>query len=100
MPSESAPAGFEWDPAKAERNVHRHGVSFPEAVTAFEDSDAVAREDEYHSDSEDRFQIIGRSVVGRLLTVCYTMRGGTTRIISAWSASGEDRREYYEQHRD
>jgi uncharacterized DUF497 family protein len=26
---------FEWDPAKAERNCAKHGVSFEEAMTVF-----------------------------------------------------------------
>lgn len=28
---------FEWDPAKAEANLTKHGVSFEEAASAFED---------------------------------------------------------------
>jgi uncharacterized DUF497 family protein len=100
MPGDGIPPGFEWDPAKAERNSARHGVTFPEAATVFDDPVAFAREDDEHSQTEDRFHVIGRSVVGRLLTVCYTMRGDITRIISAWSASVEDRREYHEQYGD
>lgn len=29
--------GFEWDDAKAESNLAKHGVSFPEAATGFAD---------------------------------------------------------------
>jgi uncharacterized DUF497 family protein len=29
--------GFEWDPAKAESNYQKHGVSFAEAATVFFD---------------------------------------------------------------
>jgi uncharacterized DUF497 family protein len=28
---------FEWDDAKAESNLEKHGVSFPEAATVFAD---------------------------------------------------------------
>ena len=28
---------FEWDPEKARTNLHKHGVSFEEAITAFLD---------------------------------------------------------------
>ena len=98
VPGSEASAGFGWDPANAERNAGRHGVTFAEAVTAFDDPLARPREDESHSEDESRFHVIGRSAMGRLLTVCYTMRGDVTRIISAWSASSEDRREYHEQH--
>lgn len=94
MADQEPPPGFEWDEAKAARNSARHGVGFDEAVTAFDDPTAYARAAEEHSDDEERFQLIGRSVVGRLLTVCYPMRGDLTRIISVWSASAEERREY------
>jgi uncharacterized DUF497 family protein len=33
----------EWDPAKAQQNVHKHGVSFADAVTALEDDRALGR---------------------------------------------------------
>lgn len=39
----------------------------------------------------------GRSVAGGLLTVSYAVRADDTRIISAWSATSEERRHYYEQ---
>jgi uncharacterized protein len=97
MAGDEVPPGFDWDPAKASRNAARHGVTFLEAVTAFADPVAFAREDEEHSEIENRFHVIGRSAAGRLVTVCYTMRGDSTRIVSAWSASAEDRREYHEQ---
>jgi len=38
-----------------------HGVSFEEAKTVFYDEQALLEYDELHSDSEDRFRILGRS---------------------------------------
>jgi hypothetical protein len=32
---------FEWDDAKAAENISKHGVGFPEAVTAFRDKFAI-----------------------------------------------------------
>ena len=32
---------FEWDDRKAELNKKKHGVSFEEAVTVFDDADAL-----------------------------------------------------------
>ena len=32
---------FEWDPRKAELNLRKHGVSFPEAATVFGDNLAI-----------------------------------------------------------
>jgi len=36
---------FEWDPRKAEANLRAHGISFAEAVTVFDDTFALTRED-------------------------------------------------------
>ena len=75
---------FDWDPAKAARNVRKHGVSFEEAQTVFADPNAVERFDDEHSDAEERFVTIGVSRRLRLLIVAYTERhGDTIRIISA-----------------
>lgn len=31
---------YEWDPAKAESNLHKHGVHFADAVAVLEDEQA------------------------------------------------------------
>jgi uncharacterized protein len=49
---------FEWDDVKAGVNLEKHGVSFEEACTIFEDAFAITIPDEVHSDSEDRFVTI------------------------------------------
>ena len=36
---------FEWDSAKAARNLTKHGVSFPEAATVFADPQALYIDD-------------------------------------------------------
>ena len=40
---------FVWDESKAELNLRKHGVSFPEAATVFEDYDALQIYDPDHS---------------------------------------------------
>jgi hypothetical protein len=45
---------FEWDEEKAESNSIKHGVSFDEASTVFDDSLARIFDDELHSTSEKR----------------------------------------------
>ena len=52
---------FEWDPAKAVANLERHGVSFEDAVTAFQDPLAKVHPDPDHSESEPREILIGHS---------------------------------------
>ena len=87
---------FEWDPEKNDVNLKKHGVSFDEAETVFEDERAVTIYDEKHSYDEDRFKIIGISRKLRELTVCHCYRNSieTVRIISAWRATKNEARLY------
>ena len=87
---------FDWDDAKEEANKKKHSVSFEEAMTAFGDEYSQIYDDEEHSDSEDRFVLIGYSEKPRLLMVCHCYRDGDTitRIISARKATPHERRRY------
>ena len=81
---------FEWDHKKARSNLVKHGVSFDEATTAFQDRLSRTICDPLHSEDEERFVLIGRSYRDRLLVVVHTERDDRIRIISARSAvSGE-----------
>ena len=89
---------FEWDANKASSNEQKHGVSFAEAQTVFEDEWALATGDTLHSDREERFIIIGMSVRERLLTVVHCYRDYLTiRLISARRATSTERRAYEEK---
>jgi len=85
---------FEWDPKKAERNRKKHGVSFEEAVTVFADPLSLNMSDPDHSESEQRFIVMGQSDRYRLLVVCYVEIKEKTRIISARQATSSERRNY------
>ena len=74
---------FEWDPAKAARNLAKHRVSFDEASTVFGDPLAATILDPRHSGEERRFITIGRSTSQRLITVAHAEREDRIRIISA-----------------
>lgn len=90
---------FEWDPAKARRNLHKHGVSFEEAATAFEDELSLTLPDPAHSVGEERFVLLGRTSRGRVVVVAFTERGediATIRIISARLADRGERHDYEE----
>lgn len=88
---------FEWDDAKAVRNLLEHDVSFETARAAFADVFAIEREDTREVYGEIRYNLIGM-VEGRLLHVTYTPRGERMRIISARAAEPRERRRYYEQN--
>ncbi|NJM12519.1 MAG: BrnT family toxin [Synechococcaceae cyanobacterium SM1_2_3] len=85
---------FEWDVSKAAVNLVKHGVSFDEAKTVFEDPLYVDFYDPDHSDNEHRYIIIGMSHRGRLLLTAYTERGDITRLISAREATRMERKTY------
>ena len=90
--------GFEWDEAKAQANLRKHGVTFDEASTVFDDSYARVIEDPDHSDCEERFIILGLSIRARELVVCHCLRGpdgSTVRIISARKATKTESRQYW-----
>jgi len=55
------PLAFEYDSRKAETNKKKHGVSFAEAMTVFDDPLASTLSDQEHSDDEPRFITVGRS---------------------------------------
>jgi uncharacterized DUF497 family protein len=85
---------FEWNVAKAARNVEKHGVSFEEASTAFGDPLSLTTPDPLHSVDEERFVLMGESVRGRILVVVHTEREGDIRIISARVATRRERGNY------
>jgi uncharacterized protein len=90
---------FEWDPLKAAGNLVKHGVSFEEAATVFQDPRGLDGPDIEHSASEARRLHLGLSILGRLLVVAYTVRRQddekeTIRIISARRASKKERISY------
>ena len=88
--------GFEWDPEKAAANELKHGVTFVEGATVFEDPLFLVFEDPDHSFGESRYIIMGRSAQGRLLLVSYTERGNRNRVISARAATKREKRIYEE----
>ena len=88
---------FKWDDSKNAANIKKHGVSFEEAVSVFDDTSSLIMFDEFHSTKdEDRFLIIGVSYKLRVLLVCHCYRENETvvRIISARKADLKERNAY------
>jgi len=91
------PYRFEWDGEKARLNWIKHGVSFDEATTVFDDSLARVFDDELHSRDERREVIIGRSINNRLVVVCFTERPNERiRIINARLRTPKEQKAYEE----
>ena len=73
---------FEWDTEKEKANLTKHGVDFSEATAAFYDPQKLIQIDAAHSGEERRLLCIGRTERG-ILTIRFTYRGETIRIIGA-----------------
>jgi len=94
---------FDWDPAKADANRRKHGVTFEVAMGVFDDPIALSRLDEDHGEAEERWVTLGMSLPGALLLVVHTFvevsdQLGAIRIISARHPTRRETRQY-EEHR-
>ncbi len=85
---------YQWDNNKAAANLRKHGIDFADAVLVFSDDLAITISDE--RSNEERFVTIGIDALGRALVVVYTYRGTEIRLISARSATRQERQHYEE----
>jgi hypothetical protein len=90
---------FEWDPGKAKANLNKHGVSFEEATSVFNDELTAIYEDPDHSARECRFLTIGMSGKKRLLNVAFADRNSRIRIINARKVTKKERQLYEKEMR-
>jgi uncharacterized DUF497 family protein len=88
---------FEWNEEKSKRNVRKHGVTFEEAKTVFNDPFAITIDDPDHSDEEERYLDIGLSSKGKVLLVWYTELEENIRIIGCRRATPSERKTYEER---
>ena len=87
-------AAYEWDEAKREANLVKHGVDFMDALEVFADPLRVERVNQRREYAEERREVVGM-VRDQMLFVVYTLRGEVRRLISARRASRNERRAYH-----
>jgi uncharacterized DUF497 family protein len=87
---------FEYDARKAASNLRKHGVSFGEAMTVFNDPLAQTFPDDLHSEDEDRSITIGLSSKERILFLSHCEREARIRIIGARPANAAEVNAYEE----
>jgi len=98
---------FEWDPAKAESNLRKHGVSFETATIGLSDPFALTEIDHTET-SEVRWRTFGHADRNLIVTVIHTSREEAEdghiveviRIISARRADRAERRRYERESRE
>jgi uncharacterized DUF497 family protein len=88
---------FDWDPEKAAENAAKHGISFDQAIKAFDDPDAIFIEDPEHSAGEVREKLLGAADDGIVLVVFTERQGNVLRIISAREATKKEKQFYAEK---
>jgi uncharacterized DUF497 family protein len=82
---------FEWDEAKRQSNLAKHGLDFADAQSIFDGRTCVTVNG--RSESEPR-QMTTAKLRGKLYTVVWTERAGVRRIISLRRASDAEERAY------
>lgn len=89
---------FEWDPEKERANIKKHAVTFEEASYIFSDPYALNKYDDAHSEDEERWVLLGKSLNEVMLVVVHTYRDKDgielVRIISARKATGNECKVY------
>ncbi|WP_413561366.1 BrnT family toxin [Bdellovibrio sp. HCB209] len=93
---------FQWDPSKNYKNIVKHGVDFDEAASIWIDRLILIEADHKHSEAEDRYLAIGKSINNRILAIVFTFRRSVyekkeihyCRIISARSAGKSEKARY------
>ena len=89
---------FEWDPAKAQSNLRKHGIDFASASRVFDDPLHLSVQDRVDDKTgEARWITFGLVDESLIVAVAHTVREGdheVIRIISARRATKQERQRY------
>ena len=85
-------SGYEWDDAKNQTNLAKHGIDFDDAKMVFETP--ITEEDDLRRDYGELRTIAYGLLGDEVIAVVYTWRNNTRRIISARRARRDERRRY------
>lgn len=75
--------GFEWDQGNLTKNWDQLDVSSGECEQIFFNRPLIIKRDKEHSKNENRYYVLGRTNLKRLLFAVFTVRNDKIRIISA-----------------
>jgi len=89
-------AGFEWDDGNIRKSADKHDVSQAEAESIFFNDPLIIIGDAKHSETERRFNALGKTAQNRLLHITFTLRqnGTVVRVISARDMHRKERKAY------
>jgi uncharacterized protein len=86
--------GFEWDTHNSDKIRAKHGVTPAECEQVFFNLPVVVADDVKHSESENRFYVLGQTDPGRLLFLVFTIRKDKARVISARDMNKKEKKVY------
>ena len=86
--------GFDWDKGNISKNWERHHVSIGESEEVFFNEPFFVFSDEKHSNSENRFYILGETNEARVLFIVFTLRRNKIRVISSRDMHRKERMIY------
>ena len=88
--------GFDWDDGNSRKSADKHDVGQAEAESVFFNDPLIVLEDARHSETERRFNALGRTAQERLLHITFTLRqtGTKVRVISARDMHRKERKAY------
>ncbi len=89
---------FEWDEAKRESNLLKHGIDFIDVEKVFAGETVTILDDRFDY-AEERFITLGL-LDGRVAVVAHTETEGLIRLISARKATRNEEISYFKEFAD
>ncbi len=86
--------GFAWDKGNLLKNWEKHNVSHIECEQVFFNTPLLVNSDPAHSQTEDRYYLLGKTDNDRALFIVFTVRAKKTRVISARDMNRKERKIY------
>lgn len=89
---------FDWDEGNLTKSSDKHGIEIELIEACFDDPNLLALGEQYQPETDEaRYGIIAKPYSGEALFVCFTIREGRIRPISARLANKKERSIYAEE---
>ena len=87
---------FEWDSGNETKSFQKHGITRGDAESVFDQPEAIRALGEQVAPeaAEPRYGLIGVTMSGKRVFVCFTMRPSGIRVISIREMNRKERYEY------
>jgi uncharacterized DUF497 family protein len=86
--------GFEWNRGNIDKNWIKHKIKTEECEQIFFNKPLIISEDIKHSQNEQRFYALGKTIENKLLFIVFTIRKNKIRVISARKMNKNEKKIY------